>query len=82
MKAIPGFLIGLVICLLLAAMRVAAQPPQEAPPSQNPPATQGTNPAQTPGRGGERRPGVFGKLTAVHRDNQAGRERGNGQDQR
>jgi preprotein translocase subunit YajC len=66
MKAIPGILIGLLICLLLAAMRVAAEPPQEAPPPQNPPATQGTNPAQTPGRGGERRPAVFGKLTAVH----------------
>jgi hypothetical protein len=66
MKAIPDFLIGLLICLFLAVMRAAAQSPQEAPPPQNPPATQGTNPAQTPGRGGERRPGVFGKLTAVH----------------
>jgi len=66
MKAIPGILIGLLICLLLAAMRVAAQPPQEAPSPQNPLATQGTNPGQTPVRGGERRPGVFGKLTAVH----------------
>jgi preprotein translocase subunit YajC len=45
-------------------MQVAAQSPQEALPSQNPGATQGA--AQTPGRGGERRPGVFGKLTAVH----------------
>jgi preprotein translocase subunit YajC len=66
MKAIPGWLIGLVICLLLGVMRVAALAPQEGPPPQNPPATQGTNSAQTPGRGGERRPGVFGKLTAVH----------------
>jgi preprotein translocase subunit YajC len=66
MKAIPDFLIGLLICLFLAVMRAAAQSPQEAPPSQNPPTAQGTNPAQTPGPGGERRPGVFGKLTAVH----------------
>jgi preprotein translocase subunit YajC len=66
MRAIPGWLIGLVICLLFAAMRVAALPSQEAPPPQNPPAAQGTNDAQAPGRGGERRPGVFGKLTAVH----------------
>jgi hypothetical protein len=66
MKAIPGILLGLLICLLLAVMRVAAQPPQEAPPPPNPPATQGAGAAQTPGRGGERRPGLFGKLTAVH----------------
>jgi|SRR5579872_2791582 len=66
MKAIPGILIGLLICMLLAAMRVAAQPPQETPPPANPAATQSANPAQTPGRGGDRRPGLFGKLTAVH----------------
>ena len=66
MKAIPGMLIGLLICLFAAVMQVAARSPQDAPPAQNPPATQGANPAQTSGRGGERRPGVFGKLTAVH----------------
>jgi hypothetical protein len=66
MKTIPDFLIGLLICLFLAVMRAAAQSPQEAPPSQNPPTVQGTNPAQTPGPGGERRPGVFGKLTAIY----------------
>ncbi len=65
MKAIPGILIGLLICLLLAFMRVAAAPLQEAPPAQNSSAAQGATPAQTQGRG-ERRPGVFGKLTAVH----------------
>jgi hypothetical protein len=66
MRAIPDILIGLLICLFLAVMQVAAQPTQEAPPSQNPPATQGANPAQMQGRGGERRPGVAGKLTAIH----------------
>ena len=66
MKAILEFLVGLFFCLLGTVLQVAACPPQEAPPPQNPPATQGTNPAQMPGRGGERRPGLFGKLTAVH----------------
>jgi uncharacterized protein DUF5666 len=66
MKAIPGFLIGLLICLLLAVMRVAAQPPQDAPPAQGSGSAQGAGAQQGPGRGGERRPGVFGKLTAVH----------------
>jgi preprotein translocase subunit YajC len=66
MKTILGFLIGLVFCLLSAALQVAARSPQEVPPAQNPPATQGANPAQTPGHGGDRRPGLFGKLTAVH----------------
>jgi hypothetical protein len=66
MKAIPGILIGVLTCLFLAVMRVAAQLPQDAPPPQNPPVTQGAGAPQTPGRGGERRPAVFGKLTAVH----------------
>ena len=66
MKAILGFLVGLLFCLLSAALQVAARSPQEALPPQNPPATQGANPAQTPGRGGDRRPALFGKLTAVH----------------
>jgi hypothetical protein len=66
MKAIPGILVGLLICLLATVFQAAARSPQDAPPAQNPPATQGTNAAQAPGRGGERRPGVFGKLTAVH----------------
>jgi Domain of unknown function (DUF5666) len=66
MRAIPGWLIGLLICLLATALQAAARSPQDVPPAQNPSATQGANPAQAPGRGGERRPGVFGKLTAVH----------------
>jgi preprotein translocase subunit YajC len=39
---------------------------QEAPPAQNPSPAQGTGSGQPSGRGGERRPGLFGKLTAVH----------------
>jgi preprotein translocase subunit YajC len=66
MKAILGFLVGLAFCMLSAALQVAARSPQEAPPAQNPPASQGANPAQAPGRGGDRRPGLFGKLAAVH----------------
>ncbi len=66
MKAILGFVVGLAFCLLSAALQVAARSPQEAPPAQNPPAAQSANPAQTPGRGGDRRPSLFGKLTAVH----------------
>ena len=66
MKGITGILIGLLIYLLFAVMQVAAQPPQETPPAQNPPATQGAGTAQAPVRGGERRPGLFGKVTAVH----------------
>jgi preprotein translocase subunit YajC len=39
---------------------------QEAPPAQNPSTAQGPGGGQMSGRGGERRPGLFGKLTAVH----------------
>jgi hypothetical protein len=40
--------------------------PQEAPTAQNPGTAQSAGSPQTPGRGGERRPGLFGKLTAIH----------------
>jgi preprotein translocase subunit YajC len=66
MKAILGLLIGLLFCLLATVLQVAADSPLEAPPAQNPDAARGASPVQTPGRGGERRPGLFGKLTAVH----------------
>jgi uncharacterized protein DUF5666 len=66
MKVILGWLIGLLICLFASALQVAARSPQDAPPAQNPGAAQGYGPGQTQGRGGERRPGVMGKLTAVH----------------
>ncbi|MFI5091838.1 MAG: DUF5666 domain-containing protein [Candidatus Acidiferrum sp.] len=59
-----------VSLLSLLAMGAEAKPglraPQEPPPPQNPGSAQGANTAQAPARGGERRPGVFGKLTAVH----------------
>jgi Domain of unknown function (DUF5666) len=66
MKAIPGILIGLLICLLLAVMRVTAESPQQAPPPASPAAAQSASPTETPGRGGQRRPGLFGRVTAVH----------------
>ena len=66
MKVILGWLIGLLICLFATALQVAARSPQDAPPAQNPGAAQGYGPGQMQGRGGERRPGVMGKLTAVH----------------
>src|SRR6202795_1305842 len=67
MKAIAKVLSGLLFCLsaLVIVTRVEARALQEAPPAQNPGSAQGAG-AQTPGRGGERRPSVFGKLTAVH----------------
>jgi hypothetical protein len=60
MKVIIGWLIGLLICLFATALPVAARSPQDASPAQ------GAGPGQMQGRGGERRPGVMGKLTAVH----------------
>src|SRR5580658_10229143 len=62
MKVIVGWLIGLMICLFATVLQVAARTPQDAPPAQNP----GAGSGQMQGRGGERRPGVMGKLTAVH----------------
>ncbi len=59
MKVIIGWLIGLLICLFATAFPVAARSPQDASPAQ------GAGPGQMQGRG-ERRPGVMGKLTAVH----------------
>jgi len=66
MKVFLGWLIGLMICLFATVLQVAARSPQDAPPAQNPGAAQGSGGGQTQGRGGERRPGVMGKLTAVH----------------
>jgi hypothetical protein len=66
MKAIARFLSGSALCLLVVAAQAGARPLQGAPPAQNPGAAQGAGTPQTLGRGGERRPGVFGKLTAIH----------------
>jgi preprotein translocase subunit YajC len=66
MKVFLGWLMGLMICLFATVLQVAARSPQDAPPAQNPGAAQGSGGGQTQGRGGERRPGVMGKLTAVH----------------
>jgi hypothetical protein len=66
MKVYWGWLIGLTICLFAAALQVAARSPQDAPAAQNQGAGQGSGAGQMQGRGGERRPGVMGKLTAVH----------------
>jgi preprotein translocase subunit YajC len=66
MKVIARFLSASLLCLLAAAAQAEARNLPEAPPPQNPGAAQGAGAAQTQGRGGERRPGVFGKLTAVH----------------
>jgi len=51
-----------VSLLSLLAFESGTWAHQEAPPAQAP----ATAPPQGPGRGGERRPGVLGKLTAIH----------------
>jgi hypothetical protein len=68
MKAIPRVLSGSLFCLLAVGMEAQAEmrSPQEAALRQNAPAAQGAGTPQTPGRDSERRPAVFGKLTAVH----------------
>ncbi len=66
MKTITRFLSGSLWCLFVVGMQAQARFLQEAPPPQNPPSAQGAGAGQSQGRGGERRPGVFGKLTAVH----------------
>ncbi|MGC1493733.1 MAG: DUF5666 domain-containing protein [Candidatus Acidiferrum sp.] len=70
MRPIAKFLSFSLLSLLALGIdaQAAPKPPQQAPP-QNPGSAQ--SPAQSPdvqqGRGrGERRPGVMGKLTAVH----------------
>ena len=68
MNAITRFLSFSFLSILVVATEAQAGPgaPQEAPPAQNPGSAQGANTPQTPGRGGDRRPGLFGKLTAIH----------------
>lgn len=66
MISIAKFLLCALLGLLAFTASVLAvpQPPQEAPP-QNPGVVQSPDASQGRGRG-ERRPGVMGKLTAVH----------------
>jgi preprotein translocase subunit YajC len=68
MKAIARFVSASLLGLgfMVVAAQAKAWHLQEAPAPQNPGSAQVAATAQTPGRGGERRPGLFGKLTAVH----------------
>jgi hypothetical protein len=66
MKAIAKVLSGSLFYLLPLGIVAEAWPVQEAPPAQTAGSGQGAGAAQMPGRGGEKRPGLFGKLTAVH----------------
>ncbi len=68
MKVIARVLSGALFCLfaLGTVKRAEGRALQQAPPPQNPGSAPGTAAAQLPGRGGERRPSLFGKLTAVH----------------
>jgi hypothetical protein len=66
MKAIAKVLSGSLFYLLALGIVAEARPLQDAPPAQTAGSAQGAGATQTPGRNGERRPGLFGKLTAVH----------------
>ncbi|MGB9466177.1 MAG: hypothetical protein WBR10_13780, partial [Candidatus Acidiferrum sp.] len=67
MREMSKFFSILVFGLLSVGINVQAKPQaaQEPPPAQNPSPPQNAGAPQTPGRG-ERRPGVFGKVTAIH----------------
>ena len=65
MKAIAKVSSGSLFCLLALGM-AEARPLEEATPAQTAGSAQGAGATPRPGRGGERRPGLFGKLTAVH----------------
>jgi uncharacterized protein DUF5666 len=66
MKAIAKVLSGSLVCSLAVGMvaRAEAGALQDAPAPQNPSSSAGA--AQGAGRGGDRRPNLFGKLAAVH----------------
>jgi Domain of unknown function (DUF5666) len=68
MKAIAKVLLGSLVCSLAVGIvkRAEAGALQDAPAPQNPSSRERAGAAQGPGRGGERRPSLFGKLTAVH----------------
>ena len=65
MKAIAKVFSGSLFCWLALGM-AEARPLEEATPVQTAGSAQGTGATPRPGRGGERRPGLFGRLTAVH----------------
>jgi hypothetical protein len=68
MKAIAKVLLGSLVCSLAVGMvkRAEAGALQDAPPPRNPSPSESRGAPQGPGRGGDRRPSLFGKLTAVH----------------
>ncbi|HXJ06645.1 MAG TPA: DUF5666 domain-containing protein [Candidatus Acidoferrum sp.] len=68
MKAIKAFLSFSVLSFFAMGMQAKAElrSPQEPPPAQNPGTAPSAAAPQTQGRGAERRPGVFGKLSAIH----------------
>lgn len=68
MKAIAKFLSFSFVSLFVAGLQVYAGPrtPQDVPPTQNPGSAQGADTMQGSGRGGQRRPSIFGKLAAVN----------------
>jgi Domain of unknown function (DUF5666) len=66
MKAFVRFFSVSLFCLSVIGIQAKARPFQDAPPAQTPAPPQQAAPPQGQGRGGERRPGVFGKLTAVN----------------
>jgi hypothetical protein len=68
MKAMAKVLLGSLVCSLAAGMvtRAEAAAFQDAPPPRNPSSSENAGPAQGTGRGSDRRPSLFGKLTAVH----------------
>ncbi|MGH9744375.1 MAG: DUF5666 domain-containing protein [Candidatus Acidiferrum sp.] len=66
MKGIKLFSSFPLLTLLAVGAAAAPRVLQEAPPPQTSGSAQSTEPGQGPGRGGMRRMGVFGKLTAVH----------------
>jgi Domain of unknown function (DUF5666) len=68
MKAIAKVFLGSLVCSLAVGMvkRAEAGAFQDAPPPRNPSSSESRGAAQGPGRGGDRRPSLFGKLTAVH----------------
>src|SRR5271156_5218122 len=68
MKSIVRLLSISLLSLLAAGAPgpAAAQSAQDPPPPQSQSSGQSTSGQQPPQRGGERRPGLFGKVTALH----------------